>query len=134
MSIVHLGFNFSILSVTTQQAAVKDLITPSTMLNMLLRTIGQTLLAAIYGLIFNSFVDSQLSGNTAGISLKLVNTLNSSKTIAQTDPTILESARQIVFGGIHTIFLLVLIMIIGGLIINRFAWTTRFLKGEMNHD
>lgn len=122
---IGMGFNFSILTVTIQESVPKALISIATTLNMLLRTIGQTLAASVYGLLYNQTIDNRLHG---AITAKTINDLSASKLVSQLSSVVRNVARQVVFNGIHQVFIVVFGLIIIGVVLNIFAWQGQSTK------
>lgn len=102
--------------IAQQIVAEKEIGTASSMLT-LGRTLGQTVMTGIFGLIFNLSINHSLSGHT-DISFKLVNQFISSGQNLLLSSNIDHVMDKIILEGMHSVFIATIILFIIILIIN----------------
>lgn len=115
------GFGFG-LSVTTSTVTSQSVVSPSevgtaTSFNTLARSLGQTLMVSIFGIIMNWKLAQGVSHNS-GLTFNMVNNMINPSTAGQMPTKYLGVARQIVFSGLHSIYLVGLIILILAFFIN----------------
>ncbi|MTV81928.1 MFS transporter [Secundilactobacillus folii] len=119
---IGMGLTFPLLSVTFQESVDKRLVGDATTLNMLLRTIGQTLVASVYGLIYNFVIKQSVRGTNGAVSIQMMNRI-SDKTFLNSITSKLDLLlRHIEFNGIHAVFVLVLGWAVLALVVNTLTW------------
>lgn len=119
---IGMGLTFPLLSVTFQEAVDKRLVGDATTLNMLLRTIGQTLMASVYGLIYNLVIKQSVGRTNGAISMKMMNRISDETFLSSATRKLELLLRQTEFNGIHAVFILVLVWAALALVINTLTW------------
>ena len=117
------GFGFG-LSVTTSTVTSQSVVSPTevgtaTSFNTLARSLGQTLMVSVFGIIMNWKLAQGVS-NTSGLNFNMVNKMINPSTAGQVPTKYLGVARQIVFSGLHSIYVVGLIILLLAFIINSF--------------
>lgn len=117
------GFGITIVSTTveSQHLVSKRDVGVATSFNTLARTLGQTLMVSIFGIVLNVGIQNGISSHQ-GANLSLVNTLINPKTAVKLPARVLPSLRQVLYGGLHWIYLLGLVVILLAIIINKFGY------------
>ncbi|WP_413627421.1 MDR family MFS transporter [Fructilactobacillus vespulae] len=119
--IMGVGFGICITtsSVTVQNEVSKSQIGVASSFNTLSRTLGQTLMISIFGIVMNK---SMLSGvnHHPKANLKLMNQLINPQTAQNIDSNLLPTLKGILYSAIHNIFLVALLLIIIAVIVNFF--------------
>ncbi|GGO08846.1 MFS transporter [Saccharibacillus kuerlensis] len=119
MLVLGLGFGMSltVFTIIAQSSVGYSLRGASTALNTFLRTLGQTLGVAFFGTLLNA---SLLSGTGAagaqGVTESDINTLLSEHGRAELTPDKLASLSGILEGGLHGLFVVMLILTVLGLL------------------
>ena len=117
MGILGIGYGLSVTTTTVEaQASVpKEEIGVATSFNTLSRTIGQTVMVSLFGIILNVANGQQLT--KAGITdLDIMNRLINPHTAVQIKSSLRLELREILFTSLHWIYLVGLVLIIIALI------------------
>lgn len=119
--VLGLGFGTIITSTTvTSQAAVDNSqIGVATSFNTLSRTLGQTMMVSIFGIIFNMAV-AKVGRYGKGLTTDMLNTLVNPHTAGQLPHQVLAPLRQALFSAFHGVFISCIIIVILGFVINLF--------------
>ncbi|WP_125588150.1 MFS transporter [Companilactobacillus jidongensis] len=122
------GFGFGITIVTTtvesQHLVSKNNVGVATSFNTLAKTLGQTLMVSIFGIMLNVGIQHGISTHQ-GTNLTMVNQLINPKTAAGLSADDLPVLRQVLYGGLHWIYLLGLMVIILAILINTFGYKNK---------
>lgn len=117
------GIAFGML-LSTSQVAVTEVVAPqdlavATTLNRLFNTLGQTVMAAIYGVIFNTAIVNGISGfKNLQLTTAMINTLSNPKTASSLPSEQIGVLRSILFNGIHGVMIAGLVLLVIGFILN----------------
>ncbi|UQS83867.1 MDR family MFS transporter [Bombilactobacillus thymidiniphilus] len=116
-----LGFGLSITTstVTSQSIVPADQVGTATSFNTLARSLGQTLMVSLFGIVFNLRMAKCVQDNS-GLTFKMLDQMINPSTAAGISAKYLRVARQVVFGGLHWIYIVGLIVLILALIITFF--------------
>lgn len=114
MFLFGIGMGMVIVSttITAQQVVPKTHLGEATSFNTLVRTIGQTVMVAIFGLIFNfvtnqSLITAKLTGRT-----DLLNQFVNPKTAHLVPKKYHQILRSVLYDGLHMAFLMTIILVI----------------------
>ncbi|WP_155286266.1 MDR family MFS transporter [Lacticaseibacillus zhaodongensis] len=120
-AVLGTGFGISITTTTvTSQAAVeKDQVGVATSVNTLSRTLGQTIMVAIFGIIFNMRVAAG-TGAHPGLNANMMNKLVNPQTATQLAPAVLKPLRTVLFSALHTVYVASAIVVVLAIVINLF--------------
>jgi EmrB/QacA subfamily drug resistance transporter len=112
------------LTVTTSLISVQNTVESTeigvaTSFNTLARTLGQTLMISVFGIVMNA---TMLRGvrQTEGTTLKMMDKLINPMTANQLSANLLPKLRQILFSSLHNVFIVALILIIVAYAVNFF--------------
>ena len=117
MGVLGVGYGLSVTTTTVEaQASVpKEEIAVATSFNTLSRTIGQTVVVSLFGIILNVANGQQLT--KAGITdLDIMNRLINPHTALQIESNLRMELRNILFASLHWIYFVGLLLIIFALI------------------
>lgn len=92
------GFNFNILQVSVQTDVVVDDLPVATSVAYLLRILSQTMMSALYGVVLNVTLASQLKTHS-GITMKMMNQLTNAVTAKKLPAQLVPTMRNILFHG-----------------------------------
>ncbi|WP_162887471.1 MDR family MFS transporter [Bombilactobacillus bombi] len=117
------GFGFG-LAVTTSTVTSQSVVSPeevgtATSFNTLARSLGQTLMVSIFGIVMNLKLVQGVQ-NTPGLTFNMVNKMINPSTAGLVPAKYLQPARQIVFSGLHSIYIVGFIILLCAFIINLF--------------
>lgn len=121
------GFGFGITIVTTtvesQHLVSKNNIGVATGFNTLAKKLGQTLMVSIFGIMLNTGIQHGISIHK-GLSLDLINLVINPKTALHLPTDKLPLLRQVLYGGLHWVYLLGVLIILLAIIINKIGYRT----------
>lgn len=119
-----LGIVFTTTMVSVQQIVPKDMVGVATSFYTLSQTIGQTVMVTVYGLVLNTHINNQITGNpVAGITKELMNRLINSAAAKDIPERLIYPLRQILYSGLHYVFTAALLLIGIAVFINLFNKT-----------
>ncbi|KID42063.1 MDR family MFS transporter [Fructilactobacillus fructivorans] len=118
-----LGTGFGI-TITTSTVTVQNEVPPehvgvASSFNTLSRTLGQTIMISIFGIVMNTSMAKGVS-NHPGTSLKMMNTLINPQTAVNLSEKVLPVLHEILYTAIHNIFILALLLVILSYVVNWF--------------
>lgn len=126
-----MGMGFGLIitttTVTVQQAVVEQEVGIATSLNMLSRTLGQTIMMSVFGLVQNMYFQRAAS-RKQGMSLSRFNQLIDPETAHLVPQKLLEPMRAVLLQAFHGIYLLALGLILLAFIANVYATRRRPVK------
>ncbi|KRL23584.1 MDR family MFS transporter [Lentilactobacillus kisonensis] len=110
------------LTVTTSMISVQNTVKPTeigvaTSFNTLARTLGQTLMISIFGIVMNT---TMLRGvrQTDGTTLKMMDKLINPMTVDQLNANVLPKLRTILYQSLHNVFIVALLLILVAFVVN----------------
>ena len=112
MFIFGIGMGMVIVSttVTAQQVVPKSHLGEATSFNTLVRTIGQTVMVAVFGLIFNFMTNQELDKQDLAGRTDLLNQFVNPKTAHQVASRLHEILRKVLYEGLHAAFLVTILL------------------------
>lgn len=123
-SVLGLGFGLTITTttVTAQSSVDRSQMGVATSFNTLARTIGQTLMISLFGVILNQVMATDLSQQSElAVDKDLMNQLINPHTASGIAPELLGPLRGILYHGLHVVFLVGLGLVLLAFLINFFA-------------
>ncbi|MEK0306896.1 MDR family MFS transporter [Bifidobacterium favimelis] len=113
------GFGFG-LAITTSTITAQSVVSPrdvgaSTSFNTLARSLGQTLMVSIFGIVMNAVIAREVPRHP-GLTEDMMNRMISPATAGDLPKRFLEPARGIVYDGLHWIFIVGLVILVLALI------------------
>jgi len=114
-----LGFGLTITTttVTTQTVVSPENVGVATSFNTLLRTIGQSMMVSVYGIILNTALIKGAAENKK-ITVDMMNQLIDPQTASSLPTELLPKMRQILFSGLHNMYVASLVLLVIGLVLN----------------
>jgi MFS family permease len=113
-----LGLSFNVLQISVQQDAEKRDIPIATSFAYLLRILSQTFMSSIYGVILNNALNKGVAENQGKITIDMLNKLSDSQSVGDLPKNLLPLMKQVMYGGLHNIMLIALVLLIIALIFN----------------
>lgn len=119
-SILGVGFGITITTttVTAQSSVDHSEMGVATSFNTLVRTIGQTLMVSIFGVILNTVTKESLTNSSLPVDSDILNQLVNPHTANTIAPELLSPLRECLYNGLHMIFLVALLLIIVAVLLN----------------
>ncbi len=103
------GFNFNILQVSVQTDVPMDDLPVATSVAYLLRILSQTMMSALYGVVLNVTLASQLKTHSK-ITMKMMNQLTNAVTAKKLPTQLVPTMRHILFHGYRNTMVLAFIL------------------------
>ncbi|OPJ59987.1 MFS transporter [Clostridium chromiireducens] len=113
-----LGLSFSILQISVQQDAEKRDIPIATSFAYLLRILSQTFMSSIYGVILNNALNKGVADTHGEVTIAMLNKLSDSQSSGDLPKDLIPLMKQIMYGGLHNIMIVALVLLIVALIFN----------------
>ncbi|MTV83061.1 MDR family MFS transporter [Secundilactobacillus folii] len=111
------GITITTTTVTVQNQVPADDVGVATSLNTLGRTLGQTLMISVFGIIMNVRMAHGVATHK-GTTMAMMNQLINPQTAKHLAPSLLKPLRAILYNGLHWIFMVALLLIILSYLIN----------------
>ncbi|WP_125709653.1 MDR family MFS transporter [Companilactobacillus zhongbaensis] len=120
-AIAGMGFGLTITTttVTAQTVVPAENVGVATSFNTLLRTIGQSLMVSVDGIILNTALANG-AANNKNITVDMMNKLIDPQTANQLPAELMPKMRQILFSGLHNIYVAGAILLVIALLLNAF--------------
>ncbi|MDT3393183.1 MAG: MFS transporter, partial [Bacillota bacterium] len=116
-----LGIGFGLIitttTVTAQSVAGADKVGVATSFNTLSRTLGQTLMVSVYGIILNRQLAKGIAGD-GRLDQNMLNELINPETALNLPKQLLPTLRHILYNGLHFIYFASIVLIAIAIIIN----------------
>lgn len=103
---VGLGLTITTTTLTVQNSVSNNKIGVATSFNTLVRTISQTLLISIFGVILNAMTSAELAKTSLDIDASMMNQLINPHTATTIEVTYLQPLKEILYSGLHNIYLI----------------------------
>lgn len=116
---IGFGICITVSSVTVQNEVSKDRIGVASSFNTLSRTLGQTLMISVFGIVMNSTMAGGVSKHH-GTSMRLMDQLINPQTAVGINKHLLPVLRNILYTAIHHVFEVALLLVIAAFVVNYF--------------
>ncbi|URZ00325.1 MFS transporter [Clostridium felsineum] len=113
-----IGLCFNVLQISVQEDAEKRDIPVATSFAYLLRILSQTFMSSIYGVILNNALIKGVAAAHGKITIYMLNKLSDSQSAGHLPKKLLPIMRNIMYGGLHNIMLVALVLLVLALIFN----------------
>jgi len=131
------GFGFGIAMTTTtltsQRLVSAENVGVATSFNTLGRTIGQTLMVSVFGIILNTGMQQSLT-HYAGTNMAMMNRLINPQTAGQLPEKLLPALRHILYNGLHWVYVIGFLIVVLTFVINRLDHSDRVLGNGAKAD
>ncbi|KZL39212.1 MDR family MFS transporter [Secundilactobacillus collinoides] len=111
------GITITTTTVTTQNQVSGANVGVATSINTLGRTLGQTLMISVFGIIMNVQMANGVKQHT-GTTLNMMNKLINPQTASELPARLIRPLREILYSGLHWIFIVALLLVILSFCIN----------------
>ena len=106
-----LGLSFNVLQISVQEDAEKRDIPIATSFAYLLRILSQTFMSSIYGVILSNALIKGVNETNGKITITMMNKLSDSQSVGDLPKELLPIMKQIMYGGLHNIMLIALVLL-----------------------
>ncbi|USS86527.1 MFS transporter [Fructilactobacillus cliffordii] len=119
--VMGVGFGLCITnaSVTVQNEVAKDQIGVASSFNTLSRTLGQTLMISVFGIVMNTTMLHGVHSHPR-TNMKLMNELINPQTAKLLPDHLIPQLREILYAALHNVFLVAGLLVIATLVVNWF--------------
>lgn len=118
---IGLGITITCTTVRAQSCVDEENIGIATSLNTLSRTLGQTIMVSIFGVVLNNHFNKEVAADTGlGLKREMIDQLSSHDTLKQLPTESIVPLRSILYTGLHTVYFVGIILIIAALVMNQF--------------
>lgn len=111
-----LGCGFGISSTTTtlasQNSVASEKLSIATSLNTLVRTLGQTIMSAVFGVLLNNVMAAKLAESSLPVNNDVLNQLVNPSTVDKIPEKWLLPLKKILYEGLHSIYLVGCILVL----------------------
>ncbi|MHC5229470.1 MDR family MFS transporter [Enterococcus sp. LJL99] len=115
---VGFGITVTTTTVTAQSSVDHSEMGVATSFNTLARTIGQTLMVSIFGVILNTVTKNSLANSSLEVDSDILNQLVNPHTANTIAPELLTPLRGFLYNGLHMVYLVGLILVIVAILLN----------------
>ncbi|GAX06284.1 major facilitator superfamily transporter [Secundilactobacillus pentosiphilus] len=112
------GITITTTTVTVQNQVPKEDVGVATSLNTLSRTLGQTLMISVFGIIMNVQMANGVAAHK-GTTMAMMNRLINPQTAKTLGNGLLKPLRQVLYSGLHWVFIVALGLVILSYLINQ---------------
>lgn len=123
------GLTITTTTVTSQTVVEPENVGVATSFNTLVRTIGQSMMVSVCGIVLNTALAKGAAENS-NISVDMMNKLIDPQTASSLPHQLLPKMRQILFSGLHNIYVAGLVLLLVGLIFNAFELKNKKILGS----
>ena len=126
-SVLGVGFGITITTttVTAQSTVEPEKMGVATSFNTLVRTIGQTVMVSIFGVILNAGMFAKLEASALNVDADVMNQLVNPHTANLIPAALLKPLRGILYAGLHNVYLVGAGLVVVALLLNIFAKAQR---------
>ena len=126
-SVLGVGFGITITTttVTAQSTVEPEKMGVATSFNTLVRTIGQTVMVSIFGVILNAGMFAKLEASALNVDADGMNQLVNPHTANLIPAALLKPLRGILYAGLHNVYLVGAGLVVVALLLNIFAKAQR---------
>lgn len=118
---VGLGITMTTSTVSAQNSVPHEQLGVATSFNTLVRTIGQTVMVAVFGLLMNAVTQRELAAKQLTDDADIMNKLVNPQTAKQIDATLLVPLREILYDGLHSVYFAGLLLVVLALALTFFV-------------
>ncbi|QIL46056.1 MFS transporter [Vagococcus coleopterorum] len=126
---IGLGITITSTTVKAQSSVDADSIGVATSFNTLCRTLGQTIMISIFGVVLNNHYNKEIAAQSAlGLKRDMIDQLSDHESFSQLAADVVEPLRNILYTGLHNVYFVGIILLIVAFIFNQFQKSEHLLK------
>lgn len=128
---IGLGITITGSTVKAQSSVSHENVGVATSFNTLMRTLGQTIMVSIFGVILNSHLNNEIAANAElGLQREMIDQLSNRETLAQLATDLVEPLREILYKGLHSVYFVGVILLVVAIVLNQFQKSERLLTKD----
>lgn len=117
---VGMGLTITTTTVQAQSTVKKEMLGVATSFNTLARTVGQTIMISVFGVVLNGRMNAQLAAHPNGnIDQDMLNQLVNPHTAGSLPVESLKPLKNILYNGLHSVYMVGVVLILVALIVNQ---------------
>lgn len=109
---VGLGITMTTSTVSAQNSVPREQLGVATSFNTLVRTIGQTVMVAIFGLLINGITQRELAASNLTDDPDIMNKLVNPQTAKEIETGLITPLRGILYDGLHQVYFVGLLLVV----------------------
>lgn len=118
---IGFGMTMTILTVLAQTSVEKDNIGVATSFFTLSRTIGQTIMISVFGLVLNASMNQGLAEKKElGVNKAMMNQLINPQTVKELPSNLIGDLREILYNNLHQVYLVGIALVVISFMLNYF--------------
>lgn len=128
---IGLGITITGSTVKAQSSVSHENIGVATSFNTLSRTLGQTIMVSIFGVILNHHLSTEITARAhLGLKREMIDQLSSRKALSKLASELIEPLREILYKGLHSVYFVGVILLVAAIILNQFQKSERLMNHE----
>ncbi len=128
---IGLGITITGSTVKAQSSVSHENVGVATSFNTLMRTLGQTIMVSIFGVILNNHLNNEIAANSdLGLKREMIDQLSNRETLAQLATDLVEPLREILYKGLHSVYFVGVILLVIAIILNQFQKSEKLLNND----
>lgn len=128
---IGLGITITGSTVKAQSSVSHENVGVATSFNTLMRTLGQTIMVSIFGVILNNHLNNEIAANgDLGLKREMIDQLSNRETLAQLATDLVGPLREILYKGLHSVYFVGVILLVVAIILNQFQKSERLMPHE----
>ncbi|WP_314067102.1 MDR family MFS transporter [uncultured Vagococcus sp.] len=128
---IGLGITITGSTVKAQSSVSHENVGVATSFNTLMRTLGQTIMVSIFGVILNNHLNNEIAANVdLGLKREMIDQLSNRETLAQLATDLVGPLREILYKGLHSVYFVGVILLVVAIILNQFQKSERLMPHE----
>lgn len=115
-----LGIAITASTVKAQSSVGPDQIGVATSFNTLSRTLGQTIMVSVFGVVLNSHLNKEIASAGADFKRGMIDQLSNRETLSQLPTDLVAPLREILYTGLHSVYFVSVLLLVAALVLNQF--------------
>lgn len=128
---IGLGITITGSTVKAQSSVSHDNVGVATSFNTLMRTLGQTIMVSIFGVILNNHLNNEIAANAdLGLTRDMIDQLSNRETLGKLAADVIEPLREILYKGLHSVYFVGVILLVVAILLNQFQKSERLIHKD----
>lgn len=124
-----LGITITSTTVKAQSSVDPENVGVATSFNTLCRTLGQTIMVSIFGVVLNNHLNKEIASQSAtGVDRDMIDQLSNHESFKEIASELITPLREILYTGLHSVYFVGLVLLIIAFVLNQFQKSEHLLK------
>lgn len=124
-----LGITITSTTVKAQSSVAPENVGVATSFNTLCRTLGQTIMVSIFGVVLNNHYNKEIaSQSNLGIERDMIDQLSNHESLKTIAADLITPLRSILYTGLHSVYFVGIILLVLAFALNQFQKSEHLLK------